>query len=126
MSDDLSEKYRALRARLGGLGQVLIGFSGGVDSTLLTAVARDVLGREKVTACLAVGPSLAEQERREALELAALMDVELKTYRATEFDNPALRGQRPGSMLPLQGRFVPAPGALRRGSPAPAPRCFTA
>jgi uncharacterized protein len=85
----LAGKYRALRDRLRGLSEVLIGFSGGVDSTLLTAVARHVLGREKVTACLAVGPSLAEQERREALELAALMDVELRTYPAGEFDNPA-------------------------------------
>ncbi|MDB5050091.1 MAG: ExsB family protein [Fibrobacteres bacterium] len=85
----LAEKYLALQERLRGLGEVLIGFSGGVDSTLLTAVARHVLGRAKVTACLAVGPSLAEQERLEAVELAALMDVELKTYRATEFENPA-------------------------------------
>ncbi len=85
----LEEKYRALKARLLGLGRVLIGFSGGVDSTLLTAVARETLGRDRVTACLAVGPSLADRERREAVGLAALMDVELKTYPAREFENPA-------------------------------------
>ncbi|HKP95613.1 MAG TPA: ATP-dependent sacrificial sulfur transferase LarE [Fibrobacteria bacterium] len=85
----LAAKYRALQARLQGLGEVWIGFSGGVDSTLLTAVARHVLGRDKVTACLAVGPSLAERERREALALAELMDAELKCYPAAEFDNPA-------------------------------------
>lgn len=85
----LLAKYRALKDRLRGLGDVLIGFSGGVDSTLLTAVARHALGRDRVLACLAVGPSLPERERLEALELAALMDVAVKTYAATEFENPA-------------------------------------
>ncbi|MDB5102950.1 MAG: ExsB family protein [Fibrobacteres bacterium] len=85
----LAAKYRALRDRLRALGRVLIGFSGGVDSALLTAVARHALGRERVTACLALGPSLAEQERRDAVDLAAWLDVELRTYAATEFANPA-------------------------------------
>ncbi len=85
----LRARYRTLRERLKSLDRVLIGFSGGVDSPLLTAIARHVLGRGRVTACLAVGPSLAEQERRVAIALAELMDVELKTYAATEFSNPA-------------------------------------
>jgi uncharacterized protein len=85
----LAGKYQALIARLRGLDRVLIGFSGGADSTLLTAVARHALGRGQVTACLAVGPSLPEAERLEAVALAGLMDVDLKSYAATEFDNPA-------------------------------------
>jgi uncharacterized protein len=68
---------------------VVVGFSGGVDSTLLTAVARQVLGRDAVVACTAVSPSLAEREYREAGELADMLDVELASFRGTEFENAA-------------------------------------
>jgi pyridinium-3,5-biscarboxylic acid mononucleotide sulfurtransferase len=85
----LMGKYRALRNRLRDLGPVLIGFSGGVDSTLLAGVARDVLGKDKVLACLALGPSLPERERLDALRLAVLLDLEIKSYAGTEFANPA-------------------------------------
>lgn len=39
----LRDKYLALRTRLEGLGEAVIGFSGGVDSALLAAVARRAL-----------------------------------------------------------------------------------
>ncbi len=84
----LLSKYRILTGRLRGLGRVLIGFSGGVDSTLLCGVARHVLGRDKVAAYLAVGPSLSAAEHAEALRLAELMDVRVQEYAATEFANP--------------------------------------
>jgi pyridinium-3,5-biscarboxylic acid mononucleotide sulfurtransferase len=120
----LAGKYRALIARLRGLDRVLIGFSGGADSTLLTAVARHALGRGRVTACLAVGPSLPEAERLEALSLADLMDVELKSYAATEFDNPAYVANGPDRCFHCKadlfrhlGDFARAAEAI---SPAPA------
>ncbi|MDQ3000982.1 MAG: ATP-dependent sacrificial sulfur transferase LarE [Fibrobacterota bacterium] len=138
-NEALLGKYRALKDRLRGLGEVLIGFSGGVDSTLLTAMARHVLGRDKVKACLALGPSLAEQERRDAVDLAALMDVELKTYPATEFDNPAYVANGPDRCFhckadlflhlgrfaamareTCEGRIDVSPGSVSPGSGSPA------
>ena len=85
----LLAKYRLLLAFLKEFPQALIGFSGGVDSTLLAGVARHVLGKERVIAYLAVGPSLAKQEHLDARELAELMDIRLIEYSATEFANPA-------------------------------------
>jgi uncharacterized protein len=88
----LLPKYRGLVARLSALGAggrgVAVGFSGGADSVLLTAVARRVLGRDRVVACLAVSPSLAAGEYAEAAETAALLDVELAAFEGTEFENP--------------------------------------
>lgn len=86
---DLRAKYRLLTDRLAALGEAVIGFSGGVDSTLLAAAARQVLGRGKTLACLAVSPSLARRDQAEALELATRLDLELVAFDGTEFANPA-------------------------------------
>lgn len=83
------EKLRALKARLAQLGEAVIGFSGGADSALLAAVAREVLGRDRVVVCTAVSPSLARQEWDEAQALADRLDLELVPFAGTEFDNPA-------------------------------------
>ncbi len=94
-SPPLLHKYQALKSQLASMTQVLIGFSGGVDSTLLTAVARHVLGKDCVHVYLAVGPSLAKQEQFEAQQLAEWMDVRLTEYAATEFENPAYLSNGP-------------------------------
>ena len=85
----LLDKWRALKSRLDGLEKTVIGFSGGVDSTLLAAAARSALGRDRAIACLALGPSLPEKEKRDAEALADLIDIELVRFQGTEFDNPA-------------------------------------
>ena len=40
------EKYEDLRKIVAGHGPMLVAYSGGVDSTLLAAVAREVLGEK--------------------------------------------------------------------------------
>ena len=85
----LQAKYLQVLEALRALDSALIGFSGGVDSTLLAGAARHALGKERAWACLATGPSLAEREYRDALRLAELLDLELKEFAGTEFANPA-------------------------------------
>lgn len=71
MNAQLEERYAALRARLADLGSVVVCFSGGVDSALLTRVAHDVLG----DASLAVTIELCSTPSRDTDEAAELADA---------------------------------------------------
>ncbi|CAN5885303.1 ATP-dependent sacrificial sulfur transferase LarE [soil metagenome] len=62
-------KLDVLRATLTGYGQVVVGFSGGVDSAFLLKVASDVLG-ERCHAVTAVSQTMARSEIADAIALA--------------------------------------------------------
>lgn len=62
-------KLEALRTQLQGYGQVVVAFSGGVDSAFLLKVAVDELG-DRVHAVTAVSPTMARSEVQEAISLA--------------------------------------------------------
>lgn len=53
---------------------VLVAYSGGVDSSLVMAVAHATLGAQAL-ACIGVSPSYPDREMREALKLAESMQV---------------------------------------------------
>lgn len=65
----LDAKRRELVRALEEMQRVIIAYSGGVDSSLVTAVAHEVLGSRAV-AVTAVSPSLARRELEDAKELA--------------------------------------------------------
>ena len=64
------DKEANLRRQLAGYERIVVAFSGGVDSALLTWVAHDELGADRVIAATAVSPSLAPSELAGCRELA--------------------------------------------------------
>jgi pyridinium-3,5-biscarboxylic acid mononucleotide sulfurtransferase len=77
-----------LRQHLLGLGKVLLGYSGGVDSALLAVVASEALGVERFLAAIGRSPSYPEVQWRTALELAARFHVPLLELSTRELDDP--------------------------------------
>ena len=81
-------KEKALGELLRGYGRVAVGFSGGVDSTLLLRVARDVLGVENVLAVIADTPTLPRKEFVLARGLVDEMGVSCIVVQPNELEDP--------------------------------------
>ena len=86
---NLQQKYDKLKEILSGSGRLLIAYSGGVDSTFLLKVAVDTLGKDKVSACIAQGPSLPQSQYDRAARLAKEMGAEMMTIQADEMSDAA-------------------------------------
>ncbi len=71
-----NEKYKQLCNYIKTFPKVAIAFSGGVDSTFLLAVARNVLGKANVVGITIDSPALPRYELEETIKLANLIDVE--------------------------------------------------
>jgi uncharacterized protein len=90
LSAELSAKYEGLKNILKGLQGVVIGFSGGVDSTLLFAVAAGVLG-DNTLAVTATSATYPQRELREARELAARIGGRHREILSEELDIPEFK-----------------------------------
>lgn len=77
-----------LKGIISGIGPMVIGFSAGVDSTLLWKVAFDVLG-EKAVGVTAISPTLPHRERREAMALARRIGAPHRFAESRETEDPA-------------------------------------
>lgn len=86
----LKEKTDRLRAILADMGGCVIGFSGGVDSTLLFAVAAELLG-ERALAVTATSQTYPERELNEARELAGRIGGRHRVIVSEELDIPEFR-----------------------------------
>lgn len=91
----LQGRYAHLIRIVRELRSAAVGYSGGVDSTLLLKVAVDNLG-ERALAITAVSPSLAGRDRREAVRLAAEIGARHLLVDSHEVEEPAYRANAPG------------------------------
>ncbi len=81
------EKKKALYSLIDGFDSLMVAFSGGVDSTLLLAVAHDIL-QDRVVAITAVSAVHPQQEKRHAVEMAVRLGVRHILYETHEMTNP--------------------------------------
>lgn len=80
-------KLQNLRSLLAPLSGAVVAFSGGVDSTLLLAVASDVLGG-RVLAVTASSPTYPPEETGAAVETATKLGVPVKVIETSELSDP--------------------------------------
>ena len=85
----------AVSTRLTGVGRLGVAFSGGVDSSLLLALATRILGVGRVVALLGVSPSLAADERKAAHKIARQVGVQLVEVTTYEGDRPEYQANGP-------------------------------
>ncbi len=96
LTPELEAKYARLRDLIGGLGRVIVAYSGGVDSTLVAKVASDVLG-ERMLAVMALSESYSAAEIPQALALLEQHRIPHRTVHTREVQderyaaNPANR-----------------------------------
>jgi uncharacterized protein len=85
----------ALRAALRRLGPAVLGFSGGVDSSLLAVVAADALGPDRFLAVMGLSPSFPAVQRAAARDLATRFGIPVLELATGELDDPRYAANSP-------------------------------
>jgi uncharacterized protein len=91
---DMPHKIKQLKKILKDMGSALIAFSGGVDSTFLLFVAREVLG-DKLLAVTAVSPIYPSFEIKEAVKIAGDSGVKHITLNPDILSNKKIMANPP-------------------------------
>lgn len=90
LPDESAARLRALESRLAALGNLMVAYSGGVDSAFLAATAHRVLG-DRMLAVLADSPSLARRDMEQAQAFADAHGIPLRIIQTEELERPEYR-----------------------------------
>src|SRR4051794_17092799 len=84
------DKEAALRSTLAALGEAMVAFSAGVDSSYLLAVAQEALG-DRVPAVTADSPSLTRASLAEAEAFCRARGIRHRVVKTDEFEQAEYR-----------------------------------
>jgi len=87
MTAALQSKLDHLRAIFTPMGDVIVAFSGGVDSTFVLKVAHDTIG-DRVLALTTTSPTMPDQDRLSALAMAARIGARHLIIESNELEIP--------------------------------------
>lgn len=85
--EETNTKMKQLHDLLSGFGSVVVGFSGGVDSSFLAAAAVRALG-DKAIAVTGYSETLAESEKKEAVLIAKEIGIQHILLDISELNSP--------------------------------------
>jgi len=108
-----SLRVERLRAAIRALGSCVVAYSGGVDSSVVLAIARQELGA-RALAVIGRSATYAESELALALAQAKTLGVEPRVIPTAELDDPRFTGNPSNRCYFCKGELYEKLGALAR------------
>jgi uncharacterized protein len=113
---EVGEAYERLKTIIRGYGPMAVAYSGGVDSALLAYAAREALGDEMLCV-IAVSPSLAEREHRDATTFLRRHRIPFERIHTRELEDERYRANGPDRCYHCKNELfetIKAAGLARR------------